>query len=149
MVKLRQMQISDIAQVMQIEESVCDYPWTANIFRDCLLVGYEAWVLVSEKTLLGYGLLSIAANEAHVLTISIKPTHHRQGLGLQLMRHLIQIATEAKVEQLLLEVRESNHAAYKLYEQLGFTAIGIRKEYYQTKNGREDAKVLALKFLSA
>ena len=56
-------------------------------------------------------------------------------------------ARAARAERIFLEVRPSNHVAYRLYEQLGFNEIGVRKDYYPAFSGREDALVLAKELL--
>jgi ribosomal-protein-alanine N-acetyltransferase len=115
-------------------------------------VGYSCWVITDSDTVLdinkdspeivGYGLLSMAANEAHILNLCIKPERQHQGLGKSLMHHLIGQAKLLNAKSVYLEVRLSNQIAYDLYIKLGFTVIGNRKDYYPATNGREDAIVL-------
>ena len=151
---IRRMQPEDIDQVMVIEEQVVEFPWTHSIFSDCIKVGYSCWVIVDTDTvidknkevpeILGYALLSMAAEEAHVLNICIKPERQGQGLGKSLMQHLIVQAKLLHAKLVYLEVRVSNDIAYDLYIKLGFIVIGERKDYYPAKDGREDALVLQL-----
>jgi len=72
---------------------------------------------------------------------------HGQGLGRRLLQHLIATAGRESADTLFLEVRISNWAAYCLYISMGFNEIGLRPGYYPTKDGREDAMVLALSLL--
>ncbi len=146
MILLRAMQQKDVPGVMAIEEVVCDFPWTYSIFSDCIKVGYSCWVLEDEGDIIGYGLLSIAANEGHILNLCIKPERQRQGLGRRMMEHLMEQAKQLKAKSVYLEVRVSNHGAFDLYQRLGFAVIGHRKDYYPHINGREDALVLELVF---
>ena len=140
------MQQKDIEGVMAIEEVVCDFPWTYSIFSDCMKVGYSCWVLEDQEEIVGYGLLSVAANEGHILNLCIKPERQRQGLGRRMMQHLIEQAKKLEAQSVYLEVRVSNHGAFDLYQQLGFSVIGHRKDYYPHIDGREDALVLELIF---
>lgn len=146
MIILRKMQQEDVDGVMEIENVVCEFPWTASIFSDCIRVGYGCWVLEEEGTIVGYGLLSVSAGESHILNICIKPDKQRQGLGMRMMKHLIKQSEYLKAESVYLEVRMSNHGAFDLYTKLGFVQTGERKDYYPHKDGREDAKVLTLYF---
>jgi len=143
---IRAMQQKDIEGVMAIEEVVCDFPWTYSIFSDCMKVGYSCWVLEDQEEIVGYGLLSVAANEGHILNLCIKPERQRQGLGRHMMQHLIEQAKKLEAQSVYLEVRVSNHGAFDLYQKLGFSVIGHRKDYYPHIDGREDALVLELIF---
>ena len=143
---IRAMEQRDIDGVMAIETVVCDFPWTYSIFSDCIKVGYSCWVLEDEGEIVGYGLLSVAANEAHILNLCIKPEKQRQGLGRRMMEHLIEQAKKLMTHSVYLEVRVSNHGAFDLYQKLGFSVIGHRKDYYPHMDGCEDALVLELVF---
>ena len=144
MIIIRPMQQDDVEDVMEIEPLVEETPWTPTIFSDCIKVGYSCWIVSEGNAVLGYGLLSVSANEGHVLKVCVKPSHHRQGLGNRLMQHLMKQAKRLGSDSVYLEVRASNKAAIELYRKLGFTQIGERKEYYSGKNGREDALVLSI-----
>jgi ribosomal-protein-alanine N-acetyltransferase len=146
MIILREMQQQDLDGVMAIEERVCDFPWPYSIFSDCIKVGYSCWVLEDEGEIIGYGLLSVAAHEGHILDLCVKPERQRQGLGRRMMQHLIEQAKKFNASSVYLEVRISNHSAFDLYQKLGFSVIGHRKDYYPHINDREDALVLELVF---
>ena len=144
MIILRAMQQEDVEGVMLIENEVVEFPWTASIFSDCIKVGYSCWVLDEEGKILGYGLLSVSASEAHVLNICIKGIRQHQGLGKRMMKHLIKQGRFLRAESVYLEVRVSNANAIDLYQKLGFVRVGERKDYYPAKEGREDALVYSL-----
>ncbi len=144
---LRPMQVDDLDQVTAIEIAAYDYPWTHTIFRDCLRAGYNCWVLAQAVEVIGYGVLSVAAGEAHVLNVCVARTHQGSGHGRHLMRRLIDLARWHRAERIFLEVRPSNAHAVALYHDLGFNEIGKRPNYYPSKRGREDAIVMALELL--
>lgn len=144
MIVIRPMQLDDIEGVMAIENVVCEFPWTDNIFSDCIKVGYSCWVLSEHNQVVGYGLLSIAPGEGHILNLCVKPNYHRLGLGTRMMKHLIKQAKFLQADSVYLEVRISNQKAIDLYHKLGFTQISERIDYYPAKDGREDAYVLSL-----
>jgi len=141
--RMRAMQEGDLDQVAALEAAAYPYPWTWGIFRDCLRAGYGCWVLVRDDQLLGYGVLSAAADEAHVLNVCVDPACQGRGHGRQLMRRLIDLARWQRARRLYLEVRPSNTRAIGLYESLGFALIGRRPAYYPAPGGREDALVMA------
>lgn len=133
--------------VLDIEKRAYEFPWTEGNFRDCLSSGYSAWVVESNfRDLLAYGLMTMAAGEAHILNLCVAPEYQCQGLGSFLLRHLVGQAFAARSDQLLLEVRASNAAAIALYQRHGFEELGRRKEYYPARGGREDALVFSLSF---
>lgn len=145
---LRPMQEDDLDAVLEIELRAYPFPWTRGIFHECLRADYSAWVLHSEGTIIGYGMLSIAADEAHVLNVCSAPEEQGQGHGRRLLRALLQIARSRGAQRVFLEVRPSNTAAIALYHAEGFNEIGRRPRYYPAKSGREDAVVMAMELLS-
>lgn len=144
---LRPMRGDDLDAVMDIERRAYPFPWTLGIFRDCLQAGYPSWVMVEGDAILGYGVVSLAAGEAHVLNICIAPEAQGRGLGRRLLRALVRIARGHGAERIFLEVRPSNAPAIALYLSEGFNEIGRRPRYYPAHNGREDAIVMAMELL--
>ena len=141
---LRPMTEDDVDQVMAIETAIYDFPWTRGIFQDCLSVGYCCWIYEEQDEIRAYGVMSVAASEAHILTIVVRSSDQQRGLGRQMLSHLLRLASQRKVKTMLLEVRPSNDPAIHLYQSIGFSEVGIRKDYYPDKNGREDALVMGL-----
>ncbi len=144
LMRVRPMFDTDIKQVQQIEQRNYQFPWSEGVFHDCFKAGYHCSVLTEEDNILGYGITSMAAGEAHILNVSVHPDVQGQGLGRKLMEHQITQAQSKKSEAVFLEVRPSNPNAIKLYETLGFEQIGLRKDYYPAKEGREDAIIMKL-----
>ena len=145
---LRPMLEEDLDQVMVVEHGSYPFPWTRGIFKDCLSSGYCCWVMddtdSNDGALKGYGVLSVAAGEAHVLNVAVCPNQRGKGLARHLMFHLLDVAKDHNVETVFLEVRPSNTAAFRLYHTLGFNQVGQRRDYYPTDTGREDALIMAL-----
>jgi ribosomal-protein-alanine N-acetyltransferase len=101
-------------------------------------------VLEAHGCLCGYGILAVAAGEAHLLNISIDAAWQGRGLGRVLLLHQIDLARSLGARILLLEVRPSNTVARALYESVGFERIAVRRGYYPAAEGREDALLLLL-----
>ncbi|GAB1408542.1 ribosomal protein S18-alanine N-acetyltransferase [Thermomonas brevis] len=145
---LRPMREADIDAVMAVELRAYPFPWTHGIFRDCLHAGYPMWVQEQGGELLGYGVLSIAAGEAHILNLCTAPGHEGQGLGRRMLQALLRVARGQRAQRVFLEVRPSNPRAIALYEHNGFNEIGRRPRYYPDHGGRrEDAIVMAMELL--
>ena len=143
-VHIRPMMEEDLSQIAAIEQSSYAFPWSENIFRDCLRVGYICRALDLEGQIIGYGVMSLGAGEAHILNVCVRDAFRTVGFGRRLLEHLLERATAAGVSEAFLEVRPSNLSAIRLYQKLGFEQIGIRRGYYQAPDGREDAIVLKL-----
>jgi len=141
---LRVMKEEDLTDIISIENNAYSHPWTIGIFRDCLRVGYYCQVLEQDGAIHGYGVLSEAVGEAHVLNVCIHPDSQGTGLGRMLVEHLITSAKRMGADIALLEVRPSNKVAIGLYHNMGFCEVGTRRNYYPSDNGREDALILAL-----
>ena len=142
-IQFRFMTIDDLDSVMDIERHAHLAPWTEGIFRDCLRVSYLCRVLVINDEIYGYSVLSFGAGEAHILNITVAPVHQGQGYGKQLMQQIMDDVEKLDVDTVLLEVRASNKNAIGLYGRFGFNEIGVRKNYYPAKSGKEDALMLA------
>jgi ribosomal-protein-alanine N-acetyltransferase len=142
-VQFRPMQGEDLDRVVAIETDAYEYPWSPGIFRDCLRVGYSCWVAQSWTGLHGYGIMSTAAGECHLLNLCVQPDYQGQGVGRRMLRHLLRVACAHHAVRAFLEVRPSNAKAWRLYHSEGFSEIGRRKGYYPADQGREDAVILA------
>jgi len=143
--KIRSMAHDDLALVSDIERRSYAYPWSHGVFRDCLLAGYHCLVLERGGRVAGYGILSIAAGEAHILNLCVDPNYRAHGYGERLLDAILLQARAASVREIFLEVRPSNETALALYRKKGFHQVANRPAYYQAAEGREDAAVLVKK----
>ena len=144
-VTVRDMRHEDLASVSDIERRSYDFPWSHGVFRDCLLAGYQCVVLDRDGDVAGYGVLSVAAGEAHILNICVDPACRSLGYGDRLLDDILFRARTSSVAKIFLEVRPSNKHALALYKKKGFHKVAQRPAYYQAHDGREDADVLAKK----
>jgi len=143
MAEIRAMTTDDVAAVIAIENRAYEYPWSEKIFHDCLVAGYHGVVLHMQGTIRGYAMLSVAVGEAHLLNICIDPDLQQHGFGRLLLNYLMEKAKVLGGRQMFLEVRPSNESARYMYESAGFNEVGLRKNYYKSENGHEDAIVFA------
>lgn len=140
---IRTMSDRDIDAVLGIERAAYDFPWSVNIFAECMRAGYVCRVCVNDIDPVGYGIMSVGAGECHIMNLCVSPEHSGNGCGSLLMADLLAIAKRSNARIAFLEVRTSNRRAHSLYQHLGFNEVGIRKNYYPARKGREDAYVLA------
>jgi ribosomal-protein-alanine N-acetyltransferase len=140
---IREMQRDDIAHVLTIETRSFAAPWTKGLFEETLSSPiYANFVMERENATIGYIILYVVADEAHIMNLAVHPDHRRKGYGARLISHAIGYCAKGLVLECFLEVREGNIGAQKLYREYGFRVIGKRKRYYSETN--EDALVMQL-----
>lgn len=135
----RPMQHEDLDAIMAIEPQIYSHPWSRGNFADSLHAGYSCWAYMHEGQLVGYAVMMLVLDEAHLLNISIAQQHQGRGMGRALLLHLMDAGRRHGAQMMFLEVRPSNLAARALYESMGFNEFSVRKGYYPAKQGREDA----------
>lgn len=142
--QFRRMLLADLREITLIERRAYAFCWTEGIFRDCIHAGYFCRVLqVPHGVIQGYGVLSAAAGEAHILNVCVREELQGRGLARQVLDHLLELADSVHTQTVFLEVRPSNHRAVRLYTAAGFCEIGLRIGYYPAAKGKEDALVMA------
>lgn len=145
--QLRPLQMHDLDAIMQIEPTIYSHPWTRGNFSDSLNSGYSGWVLERDGKMIGYALLMMIMDEAHLLNLSVTKQLQKQGLGRFLLEHMLKVAKNHQAKSMFLEVRPSNVSAIALYEKLGFCEVALRRGYYpaeHAENSREDAVLMGL-----
>ncbi len=134
----------DLEAVVAVERAIYEFPWTLGNFRDSLAAGYSCWGVHSGDGLIGYAVMMLGANEAHLLNLSVAAPVQRRGHGGRLLEHALRVARGYHARVIFLEVRPSNPAARRLYLRYGFQQVGLRKGYYPARRGREDALLFSL-----
>ncbi len=138
------MRLDEVDDILEIETRAYPFAWSRTNFTDSLQAGYSAWCCRFDAVLIGYAVMMLVLDEAHLLNITVAPPWQRRGHGLAIMRRLGEIARAHGAHRMFLEVRPSNTAGQGLYDRLGFETIGRRRGYYPAADGREDAVVRAL-----
>jgi ribosomal-protein-alanine N-acetyltransferase len=149
---------SDLVSVLAIESVSHVHPWTKGNFSDSLAAGHWAYCVrpqlddlvkgsyLDPAVLWAYCVLFPAVDELHLLNITVSPKLRRLGIGTKMMNAIEGVAAQQKMPRIILEVRPSNPSALKLYQDLEYEQIGLRKNYYpmDAASGlREDAWVFA------
>ena len=139
---LANMSLADLDEVVGIERQVYSHPWTPGNFADALNAGYPGWTLREQGCLLAYCLVMNAPDEVHLLNLSVATSWQGRGLAQRLLAEVERHAAAQGCQAVLLEVRVSNDRARRLYQWLGYEKIGLRRGYYPSVLGREDAVVM-------
>ncbi|MGH7583296.1 MAG: ribosomal protein S18-alanine N-acetyltransferase [Gemmatimonadales bacterium] len=139
--QLRSARPADAGALAVLERAAFGDPWSVAQLRNAL-AGPSAVALVAEQesTIVGYVLGRVVVDQAEVLSIATMPDRRRLGIGRRLLDAMLGELARHGAHSVWLEVRESNLAARKLYQDSGFVADGIRRDYY--RQPVEDALVL-------
>jgi ribosomal-protein-alanine N-acetyltransferase len=130
--QIRPMTRNDCEQVAAIEAVSFSVPWSLNAFTDTVEKNNFRYFVAEEAgEILGYcGFLQVL-DEGEIPNVCVKASARKQGVGKRMMMVLIEEAEKLGIAMLFLEVRESNMAARRLYESIGFVQNGIRKNFYE------------------
>ncbi len=148
-ITIRPMTMADLALVEAIEREGQDAPWSRRIFEDCLNVGYDCRIILRDRERVGFVIVSRVMDEAHLLNIVLDASWRGRGIAREVLTMLQQELVQKDMSLFYLEVRESNTAARRLYENLGFRISGFRERYYRTRDGGREDAVLMSKQLAA
>lgn len=144
-VEIRPTRTGDLPQMAEIERDAFAVPWRQATFRRLLgNARTRAWTAVDEDGgVVGYAVMWFNDDGAQLGNLAVAPDHRRRGLGRRLVRTALEAARSSDgAGYLILEVRESNEAAIRLYRGLGLRLLGRRKDYYRSPS--EDALVMGV-----
>lgn len=135
------MTFADLPQVMALEAASFSDPWPEVAFVQAIASARCHAIVVrsTEERVLGFLIGYVDGPELHIADLAVSPDHRRCGIGRILMRDVLG-DTSLRCSSAVLDVRESNRAAIKLYESLGFRLVGRRPGYY--RHPVEDALVM-------
>ena len=137
------MTAADLSDVLEIEAASFTNPWTRPMFERELVdsgVSHLYVLRTADRRVAAFCMDWIVADELHINNLAVRPECRRAGVGRALLEWVFGYAAALGARRATLEVRRSNAAALKLYERLGFSVAGIRKEYYD--HPVEDALIL-------
>lgn len=133
----------DFDVIYNIEKRAYPIPWSEKIMTS-MVNGNEYKIKITYyDKIVAYVFMMVVLDEATVLNITVDPAYQGKGLGRKLLRYVKTELSKKGIVSIFLEVRESNRNALALYESEGFHEIDVRKNYYPTKNGHEDAIIMA------
>lgn len=142
-VQLRCLSVVDAPGLAAADAAAVEYPWSTAQFRDGLAAGEFGWCLKKGRDIDAFAIYSVLLDEATLLNIAVRPEARRYGYARAL---LVKGARECSLKgatRMLLEVRAGNEPAVALYRALGFSVDGVRRGYYPTRQGREDALLMS------
>jgi len=130
--------------VIEIEEISNPTPWKEQTFKNILSSRTLSFVIISGQNVIGFCIASKVADECHLQNISVTASLRKQGIGKYILDTLIKRCALYELQNIILEVRESNKGAQEFYRKNNFNPIGKRKDYYKLGEQRESAVLMSL-----
>ena len=131
MYKIRAGTSLDIDQLIAINQQLNEYGWPDEQFYRIFEIGTPIWVAEDNcGQICGYIVATFLSEDVKIVNLTVAKDYRRQGVGRQLLQHVLFEAKKFDVWFAMLEVRVNNSNAIKLYQSLGFKILCIREEYY-------------------
>lgn len=144
--RIRQMELSDIDAIMEIEDRSFPLPYSAGLWEREIRNSLSRTIVLENDRgrgaleLQGYLNFWIILDEAEIHRIAVKEEFRRSGFASILLHEMFKVLGNMGIISVHLEVRQTNQGAIKLYENFGFMIKGRRQGYYQETG--EDALIL-------
>ena len=149
------MLVSDLSQVLSIEQNAQLSPWARLSFEESLANKHSCRVVFDiehDQAVIAYHVICAVVDELHILNIVVAKEHQGQGIAHVLMHDIMDIARHStenaeNTRKVFLEVRAGNYKAQQLYEQWQFQQIAVRKDYYRRPNQETEDALVFVKLL--
>jgi ribosomal-protein-alanine N-acetyltransferase len=140
--KIDRMKVTDLDDVMEIEQASFSMPWSRRMFERELEDREHSHFLVVRggPEVMGYIGFWMILDEAHIVTIAVRSDCRRRGIGSILLASALSMAERMGADRATLEVRVTNLPAQKLYKRFGFEIVAMRRNFYSDTG--EDAYVM-------
>jgi len=153
-IQYRPMTLDDLTQVQALDREIFPDPWPSDAFHYELVENNHSVCWIAEqnepddtKSIIGFVVVWLILDEAHIGTLAVKPLYKGHGIGRGLLAHALLDSCTKGAEKSLLEVRASNTDAQRLYFGMGYEVVGMRPAYYP--DNHEDALLLTLEKLNS
>ena len=137
----------DAAVLAALHEACFDDGWGVGAMSRILdMPGISARLAVTAggDNPTGFVIWRVAAEEAEIVTIGVRPGDRGGGIGHRLVAAAEDAAAAAGARRMMLEVAAGNAAALALYRAAGYQRVGRRRAFYRDPVGAaEDAVVMA------
>ena len=132
-----------IKRIAELESECFSAPWSEKMLEEELYNGAAFFIAAVEgEKICGYAGMYTVLDEGNIMNVAVSPGRRGEGIGKALLGALCSEALRRELDFLTLEVRAGNAAAISMYENAGFTPVGLRKGYY--RDPAEDALLMTL-----
>ena len=144
-VHIRWMIRRDMPEVLDIEKSSFEFPWSEEDFIRCLRQrNCIGMVAEYDERVVGFMIYELHKNQLHVLNFSVRPDARRRGVGQQMINKLVGKLSQQRRNRIVLEIRETNLAAQLFFRNSDFMAMSVLRDYYDDTT--EDAYVMQYRY---
>lgn len=134
----------DVGAVLHIEQQANPYPWQQSAFVSSFADSYFSYKLLDNTgSTVGFYIAQLILEQLELFNICVTPAEQGKGYGRILLQHFLREGAARGATEAFLEVRSSNLSAISLYQRYGFTQTGLRKGYYVSSAGKEDALLMS------
>ena len=136
-IQISEMFLFDLDNIKDILVSDFDDFWNYSILKEELESPNSKYIIAktNDGEIIGFAGIKIIVDTADIMNIVVKKSWRNQGVGNLLLSNLVSICKISNLSSLSLEVNEDNLPAIHLYEKFCFKQVGVRKNYYQDKDG--------------
>lgn len=144
-VLVRWMILRDLPEVMAIEETSFEFPWTHDEFvetlrqRNCI-----GMVAERDDEIVGYMVYEMNRSRIRLLNFAVAPSWRRCGVGSQMVAKLVGKLSAQRRNRITLEVRETNLPAQLFFRAQGFRAVSLLRDFYH--DTPEDAYAMVYRY---
>ena len=136
----------DMPEVLDIETSSFEFPWTEEDFIRCLRQrNCIGMVAEHEERVVGFMIYELHKNQLHILNFSVNEDFRRRGVGQQMVDKLVGKLSNQRRNRILLEVRETNLSAQLFFRAMGFRAVTVLRDFYDDTT--EDAYLMQFRYV--
>jgi ribosomal-protein-alanine N-acetyltransferase len=150
MITYRQPMALDIPTLVVLDKEYFPYsPWSPAQFKE-EFAGIPSTrffeLAISDNQIVGYaGVIAPGPDTvADILTVTVIDGFRRQGIAKRLIADIEVYCQSKESSAIMLEVATDNSGAIALYENLGYSQISKRSNYYGSK---KDAFVMQKEFI--
>lgn len=140
-IHIRWMIRRDMRDVLGIESSSFEFPWSEEDFVQCLRQrNCIGMVAEHDEAVVGFMIYELHKTRLHVINFAVHPAFRRRGVGSQMLNKLIAKLSVQRRSKILLEVRETNLDAQLFFRDNGFRAVAVLRDFYD--DTAEDAYLM-------
>jgi [ribosomal protein S18]-alanine N-acetyltransferase len=130
-VHIRWMIRRDMPEVLAIENTSFEFPWSEEDFIRCLRQrNCIGMVAECEERIVGYMIYELHRQRLHLLNFAVHGEFRRRGIARRMIEKLVAKLSVQRRDRILLEVRETNLPAQLFFRKLGFRATAVLRDFY-------------------
>ncbi len=147
-VHIRWMIRRDMPEVLDIENSSFEFPWTEEDFIRCLRQrNCIGMVAEYDERVVGFMIYELHKNQLHILNFAVHEDFQQRGIGRQMVGKLVTKLSFQRRNRILLEIRETNLSAQLFFKRMGFRAVSVLRDFYDDTT--EDAYLMQYRYVPA